>query len=186
MIAFYDCSASDEAAESDLSTAAQEGSIKEAACSESNSVTDSAEDQVKRNGASTFYRTATAGISAESKVFPSQIPSTKDEVTVPTIATHPTFLNYFRRVQATHQMLVINKKEMEPFAKHLDKTQSGDDITCIVLLPIKTSDDKLRAIAITCLNPRIQYNDAYARFLDLFKAQVSHGVTSIRLVREEL
>jgi hypothetical protein len=83
-------------------------------------------------------------------------------------------------------MLVINKKEMEPFAKHLDKTQSGDDITCIVLLPIKTSDDKLRAIAITCLNPRIQYNDAYARFLDLFKAQVSHGVTSIRLVREEL
>lgn len=49
-----------------------------------------------------------------------------------------------------------------------------------------TLDDNLRAVAIVGLNPRKAFDDDYQIFLDLFKAQVSHGVTSIRLINEEI
>lgn len=51
---------------------------------------------------------------------------------------------------------------------------------------ITTSDDTVRGICIVGLNPRKAYSDDYQVFLDLFQAQLNHGVTSIRLVGEEL
>lgn len=51
---------------------------------------------------------------------------------------------------------------------------------------ITTSDDTVRGICIVGLNPRKAYSEDYQVFLDLFQAQVNHGVTSIRLVGEEL
>jgi hypothetical protein len=47
-------------------------------------------------------------------------------------------------------------------------------------------DDALRAIVVIGLNPRRPVDAAYKVFLELFQAQVSHGITSIRLIREEV
>lgn len=49
-----------------------------------------------------------------------------------------------------------------------------------------TSDDVVRGICIVGLNPRNTYGEDYQLFLDLFHAQVNHGVTNIRLIGEEL
>lgn len=56
----------------------------------------------------------------------------------------------------------------------------------LLLHSITTSDDTVRGICIVGLNPRKAYSEDYQVFLDLFQAQVNHGVTSIRLVGEEL
>lgn len=186
MLAFYDCSASREAADSKLSTVKEAQSINDDVQFARDHDIDSADDQDQTTGTATLYRTATAGIRAESSIFPSRIPPADSDADTPTIATDPTFLEYFRRVQHTREIVVIGKEEIRPFLRHLEKTKLGDDITCLVLLPITSSDDKLRAVAIACLNPRIRYNDAYARFLDLFKAQVANGMTSIRFIQEEI
>ena len=134
----------------------------------------------------TFVRAAVTGVEHDSKIFPLEIPPYDENSTELSIATHPLFLKQFRNVQRTRRPVVLKKEDIEAYAELLDKTSINDGIACIVMLPILTMDGSLRAIAIAGLNPRKAYDEDYQVFLDLFQAQISHGITSIRLVHEEL
>ena len=152
-------------------------------------------DEARRIGpASTFILAATAGVSEGSEIFPKQIPPPEDKPSTDQeksdeatrLNTHALFLKYFREVEETHREVIIGQEDMAELQPLLDKTALNDPIACLVIMPIMTVDDDLRAIAVIGTNPRKEYGDDYKVFLDLFRSQVSHGITSIRLVNEEL
>ena len=152
-------------------------------------------DETRRIGpASTFILAATAGVSEGSEIFPKQIPPSEDNPgsdqekvdEAVRLKTHSLFLKYFREVEETHREVVIGEEDMAELQPLLDRTVMDDLITVLVIMPIMTVDDDLRAIAVIGTNPRKAYGEDYKVFLDLFRSQVSHGITSIRLVNEEL
>lgn len=82
-----------------------------------------------------LIRAANSGCGENSKLFPLTIPPPTGEEEETSIATHPTFLMALRKVQNTHQHLILQKEDMEDFVEYLDKTSLGDDIITIALLP---------------------------------------------------
>lgn len=133
----------------------------------------------------TFVRSATAGISPGSEVFPAEIPPKKGD-SDSGVASHPQFIKYFREVQDHHKIVVLGAEEIAEYSDKLDKTAKGDKITCLCIIPILTLDNNLRGLAIVGLNPRKRYDEDYRVFIDLFQAQLNHGVTSIRLINQEI
>ena len=135
----------------------------------------------------TYTRAAITGSHYDSKIFPPEIPPySADNDKEASIAMYPSFRERLREVQRTHRALVLRGEMLAEYAEYLDKTCLGDSIACLVIMPILTMDNNLRAVAILGLNPRTPFDDDYQVFLDLFQAQVSHGITSIRLVKEEI
>lgn len=133
-----------------------------------------------------FALAATAGIAAGSKVIPGQIPSFTEDEDADAIGTRKAFLQYFRSVQRSHELVVVHKEQISSFAHELDRTGLGDEISSLAFVPIETTDGALRAIAVIGTNPRRPYDAAYQVFIELFQAQIAHGITSIRLVKEEV
>lgn len=85
---------------------------------------------------SNLVRAAVSGCGDDSKLFPPTIPPPLDAGEEDkSIATHPSFLAALRKVQNTHQVVVLNKEDMVDFADYLDKTSLGDYITTVALLP---------------------------------------------------
>lgn len=196
---FYDCSFASDEAEDDSHRSTNEASILQGTQTHSDhgmpagtpdlrgtAQALASEEAQRPKPTLSFVRAAMAGAKDSSKVFPKEIAAPNEDDTEPAIATHPDFLKFFRQVQRTHKQVVLYKSDIAGFVDHLDKTSLGDQLSCLVIIPLLTSDDTLRAIAVVGLNPRKAYGDDYQVFLDLFQSQVSHGVTSIRLVNEEL
>jgi hypothetical protein len=150
---------------------------------EANSVTKESLQQSKTGV--NFVRTATAGISDGSELFPLEIPPKKGK-SDSAVASHPQFIKYFRQVQDHHDIVVLEAEDIAEYSDKLDKTPLGDTIKCLCIIPILTLDNNLRALAIVGLNPRKAYDDDYRVFIDLFQAQLNHGVTSIRLINQEI
>ena len=184
LVAIYDCSASDE----ERDNSADNSSTGEMAISQANSEVGraSGDHEKEDGGTSTFTRAAVVGIRPDSKVFPIEIPQAKAGEDAGTIGTKDEFLTRFREIEKHHKQIVLDKEDLETFADQLDKTQTGDQIETLVMIPLKTVDNALRAIAIVGLNPRQRLDADYQVFLDLWKAQLDHGLTSVRLVNEEI
>lgn len=93
------------------------------------------QQQHKAKPLSTFERAAYTGCAYDSKLFPPTIPPPAGEEDEINIATHPIFLQALRKVQTTHQHVVLQEEDIKPFTEYLDKTILGDQITTVVILP---------------------------------------------------
>ena len=89
----------------------------------------------KPRGLSEFMRAAYTGCGENSELFPRTIPPPTGEKENTSIATHPTFLQALRKVQNSHQQVVLHREDMKEFAHYLDKTILGDEITTIAIMP---------------------------------------------------
>lgn len=98
----------------------------------------------------------------------------------------PSLAKHFQDVQQTHRRVLIQGETLSEYHPYLEKTPLGDDLSCIVLFPIVTGDNLLRAIVVAGLNPRKQYDEDYKLFLQLLQGQITHGVASVRLIQEKL
>lgn len=146
-----------------------------------------AEEGARDKSDSTFIRAAISGTPSDSAIFPTEITSLDSVTGKESAMSHPAFLKVFREVLQSHEQRVMNKKDIEPFAEALGRVPGIDElITTLVLIPILTMDNSLRGVGILGLNPRKAFDDDYQMFVDLFRSQVSHGITSIRLVNEEI
>lgn len=83
---------------------------------------------------SNLVRAACSGCGDDSKLFPSTIPPPNED-NDKSIATHPVFLQALRKVQNTHQHVILYKEDMKDFIEYVDKTSLGDDISTIVIVP---------------------------------------------------
>jgi hypothetical protein len=153
LLVFYDCTAADEERElsehssdhfllhsqkgaSQQSLDEPEPPVQSLSDEQLAANTATLEDLQRQKTASTFVRTAYTGCQANSKVFPAEIPPPNpDDAEEGSIATHPSFLKTLRKVQQTHKMIRMERDELKPFLKDLDKTAIGDEIACIVVMP---------------------------------------------------
>jgi len=192
LVAIYDCSAADEERDNSIDNSTTEGISTSHAGSECGKGQNRNTEQADRNmesetiPSSAFVRAAIANVDPESKVFPAVIPAMSPNEDAETIGCKYELLSTFRRLERDHKQIVMQKEDLQTFANELDKTKSGDQIETLVLIPLMTVDHALRAIAIVGLNPRMKFDTDYQVFLDLFGAQLSHGITSVRLVNEEI
>ena len=141
----------------------------------------------------TYVRAAVCGVLPGSVVLPDSFPPEEGENRVhispdgtSTSNISTTLLKAFWKVVRFRQPQVLRSKQIEDLAEGIRRTETGDRINCIIIMPILAIKDGLRAIAVIGLNPRRAYDHDYQVFLDLFKAQIAHGLTSIRLVTEEV
>lgn len=187
-MAFYDCSAADDARDirSDASSAdasLSQGSVDGASSSKQQSRVSVSQDKPS----STFFvRAALAGIRADSKIFPKEIPQASPDENAAVIGTKIELLACFREVERTHKQVVLAKDDFADFADQLEKSKNGSQINTLVFLPLLTADNHLRAILIAGLNPNRPLDKEYQVFLDLFSATISGGITSSRLAYEEI
>lgn len=130
-----------------------------------------------------FTRAAFHGAKESSKVFPPEIDSAAPPYAP---SAPPSFAHHLKALQESHKTIILEGKALEEYLPYLDPTELGDELRCILLLPILTVDNILRAVAIVGLNPRKRFDHDYKVFTELFQVQVSHGVASIRLVHEEI
>lgn len=154
---------------------------------------DSESNTIALNFDKTYVRAAVCGVLPGSVVLPDSFPPEEGENKVhispdgsSTSEISTTLLKAFWKVVRFQEPQVLRSKEIANLADGIRRTEHGDRINCIVIMPMLAMKDGLRAIAVIGLNPRRAYDHDYQVFLDLFKAQIAHGLTSIRLVTEEV
>lgn len=89
----------------------------------------------KQKALSEFVRAAYTGCEEHSLLFPPTIPPPIGEEYEESIATHPVFLRALRKVQTTHQHVILTQDDMKEFTQYLDKMALGDEITTVAIMP---------------------------------------------------
>ena len=175
LVAVFDSSAADEEREGSDDSRSQSVSFERSRSEDGNGLDQALPAFIH------FNLVATAGLRPGQGAIPKEVEAYRNDEDV----DRHSFLAFFRRCELSHQIVIVNTAEIA-FADQLDRTSRGDQIVSVAFIPILTMDDALRAIVVIGLNPRRPVDAAYKVFLELFQAQVSHGITSIRLIREEV